>query len=101
MFPFNEGGGPHISGSDTLLTQGFIFPRCISIAFLLGLSSFLPCGSGTNNGPFSALVNVLAIAEVTPVAVAFAANCVFVPPSKCACALAIDRGILLQVGPTI
>ena len=91
MFPCHEGGGPHISGSGTLLTQGFSLPLGVSIAFLLGLFGFLPCGSGTNE-PFLALVNVLAIADVTLVAIAFAADCVFTPPSECACALAGDRG---------
>ena len=38
------------------------------------------------------MLSDLAIAEVTLVAIAFAVDCVFAPPSECACALAVDHG---------
>ena len=86
-FPFHEGGGPHISRSGTLLTQGFILPQGVSNAFLLGLFGFLPRGSGVN-WPFSALVDVVAIA--------FVVDCAFAPPSGCACALVAECGGIID-----
>ena len=86
-FPFHEGGVPHISGSGTLLTRGFILLQGVSIAFLLGFFGFLPHGSGSN-WPFSTLVNVLAVAFVVDYA--------FAPPSKCACTLTVECGGIID-----
>ena len=80
-YPFHEGDGPHISGSGKLLTQDFILSQGVSIAFLLGYFGFLPHASGSD-WPFSTLVDVMAVA--------FAIDCAFAPPSECVCPLATE-----------